>query len=238
MRFEREAIGRDNEIYSWTWLHVTEWRAGRVSLICRFDLDDEDAAFAYADERIRATGSRLAVANRASEIANASWRGMHAHDIDAAVAPLSDRVVVEDRRQLSGDPLEEIAQLHEGMGRVLEQYPHSELTTLAVRGEQLDLRRIRMWDDSGNESTTLNVLEIDDTGQISHLVRFDEDDFESALGELERRYYAGDGAAFAEGESVSVAIFAALNRGEYDRVFSDLAAPEMRIENRSRSAFP
>ncbi|WP_235629786.1 nuclear transport factor 2 family protein [Mycolicibacterium novocastrense] len=237
-RFERQAVGRDGEPYTWAWLDVCEIRDGRVASACRFDLDAEDAAFAYAEERIRASSSRLAVANRASDVANASWRGMHAHDIDAAVAHLSDQVVVEDRRQLSGDPLEGIAQLHEGMGRVLEQYHHSELTTLAVRGERLDLRRIRMWDDSGNESTTLNVLEIDDTGRIAHFIRFDEHDFEGALGELERRYYAGEGVEFAEGGSVSVAIFAALNRGEYDRVFSDLAAPEMRIENRSRSAFP
>lgn len=238
VRFEREAIGQDNETYSWTWLHVTEWRAGRVSLICRFDLDDEDAAFAYAEERARASSSRLAVVNRASEVANASWRAMQAHNIDAAIAPLSDRVVVDDRRQLSGDPLVGIAQLHEGLGRVLEQYPHSELTTLAVRGERLDLRRIRMWDDSGNESTTLNVLEIDETGRIAHFVRFDEDDFEGALGELERRYYVGEGAAFAEGGSVSVAVFAALNHGEYDQVVGELIAPDIRIENRSRSAFP
>ena len=34
---------------------------------CEFELDDEEAAFAYAEERVRATRSRLAVINRASQ---------------------------------------------------------------------------------------------------------------------------------------------------------------------------
>ena len=36
------------------------------------------------------------------------------------------------------------------------------------------------------------------TGASSIEGRFDEDDFEGAYRELERRYYAGEGAAFAE----------------------------------------
>ena len=36
-----------------------------------FDVDDEDAAFAYAEERIRAVPSRLAVRNRAGDAGEA-----------------------------------------------------------------------------------------------------------------------------------------------------------------------
>ena len=40
--------------------------------------------------------------------------------------------------------------------------------------------------------------EVDDDGRIAYEGRFDEDDFEDAYRELDRRYYAGEGAAFAE----------------------------------------
>ena len=39
---------------------------GRLTSLCQFDVEDEDGAFAYAEERMRATPSRLAMTNRAS----------------------------------------------------------------------------------------------------------------------------------------------------------------------------
>ena len=44
----------------------------------------------------------------------------------------------------------------------------------------------------------MHVTEIDGDGRISYYGRFDENDFEGASRELDRRYYAGEGAAFAE----------------------------------------
>lgn len=238
VRFEREAVGDDGEPYSWTWLDVCEIRDGRLASACRFDLQDEDAAFAYAAERVRAATSRLAVANKASQAAGVAWRAFQVGDLRAAMAGCSDSFVYDDRRQVSGNAIEGLDALRNASVRILDQYPHSEWRTLAVRGERLELGWSRWWDDAGNETSGFHVLETDSDGLTIYHGRFDEIDFEEALGELERRYYAGEGAEFAEGGAVSVAIFAALNRGEYDRIFSDLAAPEMRIENRSRSAFP
>ena len=43
---------------------VSEFRDGRFASMCEFDVEDEEAAFAYAEERVRATTSRLAVTNR------------------------------------------------------------------------------------------------------------------------------------------------------------------------------
>jgi hypothetical protein len=54
-RFERDAVGRDGERYAWTLIDVGEIRDGRVVLTCQFELEDEEAAFAYAEERMRAT---------------------------------------------------------------------------------------------------------------------------------------------------------------------------------------
>jgi hypothetical protein len=55
VRHERQAVGLDGEQYAWTRLFVHEARDGRLTAWCEFELDDEAAAFAYAEERIRAT---------------------------------------------------------------------------------------------------------------------------------------------------------------------------------------
>lgn len=52
-RHEREANGHDGERFGWTRLVVSEFRDGRATHMCEFDLGDEDAAFAYAEERVR-----------------------------------------------------------------------------------------------------------------------------------------------------------------------------------------
>jgi len=50
-RNERTAVGGDGERYTWTRLYVFEIRDGRGVASCEFELDDEAAAFAYAEER-------------------------------------------------------------------------------------------------------------------------------------------------------------------------------------------
>ena len=101
---------------------------------------------------------------------------------------------------------------------------------MAVRGERLALAWSRWSDDAGNETTYLHVFEIGDDGRIAYEGRFDEDDFEGAYRELDRRYYAGEGAAFAEaGDACRPNCVIALNRGDLDRVFGEFAAPDLRI---------
>ena len=58
----------------------------------------------------------------------------------------------------------------------------------------------RWSNDSGYETAYLVVLEVGDDGRIVYHGRFDEDDFENAYRELERRYYAGEGARVCEFE--------------------------------------
>jgi ketosteroid isomerase-like protein len=237
-RQQREAVGRDDEQYVWTRLMVSEIRDGRLTSACEFEVDDEEAAFAYAEERVRATSSRLAVTNRASESTDAGWRAMQAHDVDALVARYSDRFDYDDRRRLSGGPRDTPAALRLAAARLLEQYPHFEWRRLAVRGERLELDSSRWWDEAGNETTALHVFEIGDDGRITYDGRFDEDDFEGAYRALTRRYCAGEGAAFAEVDTLGAEWMIALNRGDFDRLFGELTHPEMRVVNRSSSAFP
>jgi len=59
-RLEREAIGPDAEKYAWARLHVFEIRSGRLASDCRFDVEDEDSAFAYAGELAALTRPRPA----------------------------------------------------------------------------------------------------------------------------------------------------------------------------------
>ena len=238
LRLEREAVGPDGEQYAWTRLIAGECRDGRLAWVCEFDLDDEDAAFAYAEERMRATASRLAVANRASETLEAGRLAMLAHDIDALVALYSDRFEYDDRRRLSGGPRDTPAALRAAVERLLAQYPHFEWRTLAVRGERLELHSSRWWDDAGNEATHLHVFEIGDDGRITYDGRFEEDDFEGAYRELERRYYAGEGAAFAEAGEVLTEVMIAMTQNDFGRRYNEFIVPELQIENRSRSPIP
>ena len=94
-----------------------------------------------------------------------------------------------------------------------------------------------MSDDSGNETSDLIVLEVDVDGRIIYEGRFDQD-FDGAYRELEKRYYTGEGAAFAEAGATVTEWTLALNRADFDTLFDELTASDFRIENRSRSAFP
>ncbi len=89
----------------------------------------------------------------------------------------------------------------------------------------------------GTRTTRLQVIEVGDDERITYEGRFDEDDFEGAYGGLERRYYAGEGAAFAEASATVTDYAIAMNRSEFDRVFGELTCADFRLENRSRSGF-
>ena len=112
VRLEREAVGRDGETYAWTWLTVSAVRDGRFESSCVFDVEDEDAAFAYAEERMRATASRLAVTNRASD--RLQRRTATRCEPTMSMAPLdccSDQLVYDDHRRVSGDPVDGLTEL-------------------------------------------------------------------------------------------------------------------------------
>ena len=65
IRIERDAVGHGRrKVPMDSGSTSASIRNGRLASVCEFELDDEDAAFAYAEERARATASRLAVTNR------------------------------------------------------------------------------------------------------------------------------------------------------------------------------
>ncbi len=82
------------------------------------------------------------------------------------------------------------------------------------------------------------MFEIGEDDLIIHEGRFDADDFDGAYRELERRYYAGEGAPFALAGATATEFEMAMNERDFDRFFGELSTPDMRLENRSRSVFP
>ncbi|MDT5076165.1 MAG: hypothetical protein QOJ80_802, partial [Mycobacterium sp.] len=232
------AAGPDGEKYEWSSLSVAELHDECLASVCNFD-DDEDAAFAYAEECVRTASSRLAVSNLASEASHRVVAALAAHDVDAAVGCYaSDQHVYDDRRRLSGDPVMGEAQVRAALARILEQFSRYEVHVIAIRGERLVLNRSRLADDSGNETVQLHVGEVCDDGRIMYEGRFDEDDFEAAYRELERRYYTGEGVEYASIGAAQTEFIVAMNRCDYDTVFGEHASTAVRVENRSRSAFP
>ncbi|OBF37677.1 hypothetical protein A5724_10910 [Mycobacterium sp. ACS1612] len=237
-RVDREAVGPNAEKFAWTRLIVIEVSQGRMGSMCEFEVTDESSAFAYAEARVRASRSRVSVTNRASRTNDLAWQAMRDRDIDALMAIYADQFVYDDRRRIAGDPVEDHAGMRVAVSRVLNQYSDFEFRVLAVRGECLELSWSRWSDDTGNQTSYLHVREVDSDGHVSYDGRFDEDDFESAYRELERRYYAGEGAAFAEAGATSAEYVIALNQRDFDRAFGDLTAADFHVENRSSSAFP
>lgn len=233
VRHEREAVGRDGERYRWAQLVVGEFRDGRAVHVCEFDLEQEAEAFAYAEERVRAAASRLPITNRAKQTWDALDQLAHAHDFDGLAACFSSSLLNDDRRRWSGFASGDIGVAAK---RVSEQYNRLEMRSLAVRGERLHLGWTRYSNDSEFESTAFWVHEVDDDGLILYLSRFDEEDFAEAYRELEQRYYAGEGAAFAAAGVIATEFSIAVGQGDFDRVFGELFSPDFHVENRSRSA--
>ena len=98
---------------------------------------------------------------------------------------------------MTGGPIVGRSALHAALEHIGRQYSRYDVKTLAVRGERLILAASSWSDEAGNQSSFLLVIEIGEDDRIVRHVAFNEDDFDSAYSELESRYYAGEGAAFA-----------------------------------------
>ena len=85
----------------------------------------------------RACGERRSTigwgTNCANDVTSHLFWACNARDIDAAVAAYGDPFVYDDRRRLSGDPIDDQAGLRAAIGPICEQYSALEAHTLAVR---------------------------------------------------------------------------------------------------------
>ncbi len=188
---------------------------------------------------MRAASSRLPVTNRVMPRHGCRPSSAARHTtLDASVAALLGAFEYDDRRRLSGDPIVGLDAMRRAIERIFDQYTNFDFRTLAVRGEHLKLLLGPLVGRRRKRDDQLYVHEIDDDGLIRYQGRFDEDDFEGAYRELERRYYAGEGVAFADVGAASTEFVIAMNGSDVDELFDKLVVPGLRIENRSRNAFP
>lgn len=93
-------------------------------------------------------------------------------------------------------------------------------TPMAVRGECHVLARVLWAADAGDELPLLVVIECDEAGRGRRVVFFDDDDLVSALGELEDRYVAGEGA----GDAVAIRASGRYHRAFLERDFDAIEA--------------
>ena len=246
-RQERDAVGKDGERYEWSRIYVAEFEHGRFTAICEFDVGFEEQAFAYAEERVRAAQSRLAVRNQASDVAQLFISALRDRDLERILSFSSDDLALDDRRRLAASSASHASEPNLRCGQefmraagegLLRQFNTFELGALAVRGDRLALCVGRWSDHSGNESVHHIVFELTDDGRLGCLVYFDEDDLDGAYQELENRYYAGEGAEFAEYGRFATQYVTTMNRGDFDTMFNELTSADFRFENHARSIFP
>ncbi|HTO07323.1 MAG TPA: nuclear transport factor 2 family protein [Myxococcota bacterium] len=179
---------------------------GRRRALVVFDSDALDEALAELGRR-HALGESLGggapvlrIENAASRSLESFGRAWEARDWTACVALIAPDFRCEDRRglmQLELDRAQFLAFMRELYDTIESQLPN---VILATRGQRLALARLR-YSGSGDtvgasESENLAVVEVDEHGQRTAMVRFDSEELEEAYDELERRYASGEAAPF------------------------------------------
>lgn len=181
-----------------------------------FDETDLDTALARFEE-LQPQAQRLE--NAASRAEHQLFALSAARDWAAVAEILAGNSYVDDRRRVVNVGLWDGRDVVIANMRALEEgLAHVTLTVIATRGERLALIRIRSFNpDSQSGEFVVEMLGIAEThsdGRIGAHVFFEVDDVDAAFAELDRRYLAGEAAAYSRTWSALVGSYAALNRGE------------------------
>ncbi|MEB4211376.1 BTAD domain-containing putative transcriptional regulator [Mycobacterium sp. 94-17] len=214
---------------------------GRVALQIWFDIDDIDAAIAELD----ATQARLEekdsqarrLDNAATHVYECFWSHFAARDWDAVKAILSQSLSGADHRRVvnagnRGSPATVIEDLQVAADLGFTIWMAD---VVAIRGERLALTRVRA---SGRDPETIqndafNLVEIDADENLTSIVVFDLDDIDGAVGELDRRYLAGEAAAHARTWSAVAGTFSSIRKHEFPTLAGDCVS----VDHRRASAF-
>ena len=167
-RHEREAVGRDGERYAWTRLVVFEVRDGRNTSMCVFELEDEEAAFAYAEERARAHRKPPAGRQpRQPACGTLSGHAMRSHM--PMPRPRSSPTSFVLRRSAAAERRSDRAErVRTAVERIFEQYTGLRMAHAGGTGRHLQSGRSRWSNEAGYETSYLHVTEIDDDGRITY----------------------------------------------------------------------
>nr|WP_255396761.1 BTAD domain-containing putative transcriptional regulator [Mycobacterium sp. 852002-51613_SCH5001154] len=214
-----------------------EWRElfllaveGEVISCCElFDEEDLDLAIAKFDELTRPASH---LENAATLAFDHFWSHFAARDWDALRETVADgfsgadhRRVVNEGSRRGRDAVIDNLKVSANIGFTI-----STLDVVATRGTHLALARVRTsgTDPDTIQNDALNVVEVDADGRITAIVVFDLDDIDTAFGELDRRYLAGEAAAYARTWSLLSEGFAALNQRRIPPTTSDWATIDHR----------
>ncbi|MEO8602346.1 MAG: nuclear transport factor 2 family protein [bacterium] len=213
------------------------WEFDAVGLIARitwFDPERDAEALAQFDAVIGISDAApkaevaAAFANAATRARGRLYAAWEARDwtrIDAAFAADARQIDHTRNGQLDLDRAQQIAALH-----YLSDFASSRFSaqTLATRGERLVLERVRLDFEGGDvgpsEITSLVVTEIDARGDLTLVVRYNDDDLHAAYAELDARWGAGEGAAHAAQVGLMAACSRAVASREWDPIIA-LCAP-------------
>jgi hypothetical protein len=199
--FQTEVIGHNDaggDVEISLLVHV-EARESRIARLDAFPLDEQDVALALFE----------AVSHRGPGLENACVRRtrrfaqLFAHDDWAEMGRLmsSEDYLFEDRRRGLQTMIRDRAESIENL-RALKAVGVDELpfTVIATRGERLALCRYTLHGrdpDSSFGAETLVINEVGDDGEMLSGIVFEPEDLDAAFNELNERYLAGEGRAYA-----------------------------------------
>lgn len=211
------AIGTSQEGFDAEWrvIDVLIFDGELISRCELFDETDLDAALARFDQ-LSLPVSRLE--NAASQVYDRLKGFFATHDWAAVSETLSDDVLSDDRRRAlnSGIRRGRDAAIQDARAMAELWIATVVSTVIAIRGTRLALMRARYsgqsLDAEGYIAEVLNLIEIDDHGQVVARIWFDANDVDAAFQELDARYLAGEAAAHAHTWLISRRAHAEWNR--------------------------
>jgi hypothetical protein len=202
-----------------------EWRAVNVStvdgdMINRSEIFDEadlDTALARFDE-LRLLPPRLE--NAVGRILERYRACFSAREWTAMSELLADDIVLDDRRRVVNAGVRRGREVHIADLRAAVEVGAETISSsvVATRGERLALAHARAFNRGAPPGEVgaewLGVAEIDSDERMVAFVSFDLDDIDAAFAELDARYLAAEGAAYADTWSVIAGVATRFNRQE------------------------
>lgn len=209
----------------------------QISLQVWFDLEDMDAAMAELDAmhaRFEAEHKHLrTLDNAATRAYERFWSYFAERDWDAVQAIVSRSLSGADHRRVvnAGDRGSQESVIQDLQVAADLGFTIGMADVVAIRGERLALTQVRA---SGRDPETIqndafNLIEIDANERITSIVVFDLNDFDSAIGELETRYLAGEAAPYARTWAVIARANTAFNRHEELPITPDFSTIDHRV---------
>jgi class 3 adenylate cyclase len=168
--------------------------AGQAQRVEMFADDDWDAALARFEE-LSLAGGPPPLENAASRV-DARVIELFAAGADRELTELTaPEFELDDRRHVVNFGITGTAVAASTIRWLREDgFEVATPQVVAIRGDRLVLSRRCRRTPTGDDLTSLAVVEVDEQGRLLGLVQFDDDALEDAVAELDARFIAGEGA--------------------------------------------